>query len=161
MYRQYSTLVRQFHINTIFKGRIDRRKLPKISEDDLEEKFVKGWGPGGQSVNKTTNAVFLKHLPTGIWIKCHESRSLENNRKLARKLLVEKLDNHLNGEESQENLEKRLESQRRENKKEKTRLKYKAKRLEKEEQSKKNEEAATNHQEPTVSTLEDVKDDKL
>lgn len=160
MYRQYSTLVRQFHINTIFKGRIDRRKLPKISEDDLEEKFVKGWGPGGQSVNKTTNAVFLKHLPTGIWIKCHESRSLENNRKLARKLLVEKLDNHLNGEESQENLEKRLESQRRENKKEKTRLKYEAKRLEKEEQSKKNEEAATNHQEPTVSTLEDVKDDK-
>merc|ERR1719175_392495 len=72
--------------------KVDRSKFPKLSEQDLEEKFTKGSGPGGQSVNKTTNAVFLRHLPSGVWVKCHESRSLDTNRKLARKHLLSKLD---------------------------------------------------------------------
>jgi len=114
--------------------KVDRSKFPKLVEHDLEEKFSKGSGPGGQSVNKTTNAVFLRHLPTGVWVKCHESRSLDNNRKLARKHLLSKLDNHLNGEDSVESQEKRIESWKRERKKEKTRLKYKEKQAEKTEQ---------------------------
>lgn len=40
-----------------------------LSEDEIEENFIKGWGPGGQSVNKTSNCVQLIHKPTGIIIK--------------------------------------------------------------------------------------------
>ena len=41
----------------------------KLHESELEESFIKGSGPGGQSVNKTSNCVQLKHLPTGIVVK--------------------------------------------------------------------------------------------
>lgn len=40
-----------------------------LLEDDIEEKFVKGFGKGGQKVNKTNNCVELKHRPTGIHVK--------------------------------------------------------------------------------------------
>ena len=40
-----------------------------VFQDDLEEQFVKGGGPGGQSINKTSNCVVLKHKPTGIVVK--------------------------------------------------------------------------------------------
>lgn len=43
--------------------------LPQLKEEDLEETHVRGTGPGGQSVNKTTNCVVLKHKPTGIVVK--------------------------------------------------------------------------------------------
>lgn len=46
-------------------GLIDRSRVPKLIEEDLEEAFVRGSGPGGQSVNKTANCVVLKHKPTG------------------------------------------------------------------------------------------------
>ncbi|KAJ7374046.1 hypothetical protein OS493_009376 [Desmophyllum pertusum] len=71
-----------------------------LSEDEIEENFIKGWGPGGQSVNKSSNCVQLIHKPTGIIIKCHESRSLARNRVLARELMKQKLDFHYNGKES-------------------------------------------------------------
>ncbi|KAK0098856.1 hypothetical protein PV326_001422 [Microctonus aethiopoides] len=82
--------------------------VPKLDEKDLEEKFIKGSGPGGQATNKTNNAVSLKHKPTGIVIKCHQTRSVWQNSKIARELLITKLDNHLNGERSIENQEKLL-----------------------------------------------------
>ena len=41
----------------------------QLNENDIEESFIKGSGPGGQSVNKTSNCVQLKHLPTGIVVK--------------------------------------------------------------------------------------------
>ena len=47
----------------------DEYKLPELTENDLEEMFVKGHGPGGQSVNKTVNCVVLRHKPTGIVVK--------------------------------------------------------------------------------------------
>lgn len=40
-----------------------------LKESDLEESFVKGGGPGGQAVNKSNNAVWVKHIPTGIQVK--------------------------------------------------------------------------------------------
>lgn len=40
-----------------------------LNEEDLEEKFIKGSGPGGQKVNKSSNCVQLIHKPTGIMIK--------------------------------------------------------------------------------------------
>lgn len=105
-------------------SKIDRSKVPKLVEEDIEEKYIKGWGPGGQSVNKTTNAVFLRHIPTGVWIKCHESRSLDRNRKMARTMLIDKLDEKLNGEDSVAKQEQRFAIIRANSKKEKTRLKY-------------------------------------
>ena len=71
-----------------------------VCESELEEKFVRGFGKGGQKVNKTSNCVELKHLPTGITVKCHHTRYLERNRTLAREILKEKLDYHYNGKDS-------------------------------------------------------------
>jgi peptide chain release factor len=63
-----------------------------IREADLLEKFVRGSGAGGQKINKTSNCVFLKHLPTGVCIKCQVDRSREMNRFLARRELCEQLE---------------------------------------------------------------------
>lgn len=92
-----------------FKITIDFSKFPKLNESELEERFVRGSGPGGQSVNKTANNVVLKHIPTGITVKCHKTRSLEENRKEARKILAVKLDIEINGEESVEAQTKKVE----------------------------------------------------
>jgi protein subunit release factor B len=72
----------------------------KITDDEIEESFLKGSGPGGQKINKTSSAVQLKHLPTGIVVKSQETRSREQNRKLARQVLGEKLDAIEKGEQS-------------------------------------------------------------
>ncbi len=54
------------------KDRMKRmQQLPELNEEDLEEMFVRGSGPGGQATNKTSNCVVLKHLPTGITVKVH------------------------------------------------------------------------------------------
>ncbi|RWS30908.1 transmembrane protein 203-like protein [Leptotrombidium deliense] len=79
---------------------IDYSKVPELKEDDLEEKFISGWGPGGQKVNKAINAVFLKHIPTGLFVKVHEHRLLQKNQEIARELLKFKLDDFINGENS-------------------------------------------------------------
>jgi peptide chain release factor len=63
-----------------------------ISEDDLIEKFVLGSGSGGQKINKTSSCVYLKHVPTGIEIKCQRSRSRDLNRYYARKDLCDQLE---------------------------------------------------------------------
>jgi protein subunit release factor B len=63
-----------------------------IADPDLLEKFVRGSGAGGQKINKTSNCVFLKHLPTGVCIKCQIDRSREMNRFLARRELCDQLE---------------------------------------------------------------------
>ena len=68
-----------------------------IRETDLLEKFVRGSGAGGQKINKTSNCVFLKHLPTGVCIKCQMDRSREMNRFLARRELCDQLEAIRNG----------------------------------------------------------------
>ena len=40
-----------------------------LNEEDLEEKFIRGSGPGGQKINKTSSCVELKHIKTGIIVK--------------------------------------------------------------------------------------------
>ncbi|OIW29669.1 hypothetical protein CONLIGDRAFT_338992 [Coniochaeta ligniaria NRRL 30616] len=69
-------------------------------EEDIEEYFIHGSGPGGQKINKTASAVQLKHIPTGIVVKSQATRSREQNRKIARELLAAKLDILANGEQS-------------------------------------------------------------
>lgn len=64
----------------------------EISEKDLQEKFILGGGKGGQKQNKTANCVQLKHLPSGITVKCQQERPREANRFFARRLLCDKLE---------------------------------------------------------------------
>ncbi|GAA6042241.1 hypothetical protein JCM8097_005112 [Rhodosporidiobolus ruineniae] len=101
-----------------------KKKLPALDEDDLEESFVRGSGPGGQATNKTSNACSLIHKPTGLRVHCHETRSRETNRKLARRILREKLDHLLSppGQSAKDLLAAR-ERQKKEAKKRKARRK--------------------------------------
>lgn len=71
-----------------------------LLENELEEKFVKGSGPGGQKINKCKHCVQLKHIPTGISVETQRFRELTNNRKEARKLLTLQLDKLYNGHNS-------------------------------------------------------------
>lgn len=63
-----------------------------IDLNDIEEKFVHGGGRGGQKINKSTNAVQLKHLPSGILIKYQKHRERAMNRILALRELLDKLN---------------------------------------------------------------------
>ena len=60
-----------------------------VYEDDLEESFILGGGPGGQKTNKTSSVVRLSHGPSGVAVKVGESRSREDNRWFARRMLAE------------------------------------------------------------------------
>lgn len=66
-----------------------------IKEDDLIEKFILGSGSGGQKINKTSSCVYIKHLPTGIEIKCQRERSRELNRYYARKELCDRFEEQI------------------------------------------------------------------
>ena len=87
---------------------LDHSKVPKLSTEDLEETCVRGSGPGGQAVNKTSNAIILKHIPSGLIVKCHQTRSLSKNREIALEILTTKLDNLTNGDMSIESQKKRI-----------------------------------------------------
>lgn len=75
-------------------------ELLEINENDLVEKFILGSGSGGQKINKSSTCVYIKHEPTGIELKCQESRLRESNRYLARKRLCEKIEFTLHNEQS-------------------------------------------------------------
>jgi protein subunit release factor B len=75
----------------------ERMAVLGITQGDLLEKFVRGSGAGGQKINKTSSCVFLKHLPSGVCIKCQMDRSREINRFLARRELCEQLESIRDG----------------------------------------------------------------
>ncbi|KAJ3054169.1 hypothetical protein HK097_002491 [Rhizophlyctis rosea] len=75
-----------------------RRIIVVLDENDIEEKFIKGSGPGGQKINKRMHNVQLFHKPTGIRIECQRFRELVSNRKEARKILKQRLDVLVNGD---------------------------------------------------------------
>ncbi|HRU40187.1 MAG TPA: peptide chain release factor-like protein [Candidatus Goldiibacteriota bacterium] len=68
-----------------------------IKRPDIREKFMPSGCKGGQKANKTSNAVYLKHLPTGIEVKCRQSRERELNRFLARRILADRVEELLTG----------------------------------------------------------------
>jgi len=72
---------------------ISKRMLKMgISENDIRESFISSGGPGGQHVNKTASCVYLKHIPTGIEVKCQSQRSQASNRIMARQILIKRIE---------------------------------------------------------------------
>jgi protein subunit release factor B len=68
-----------------------------VREADIEESFVRSGGHGGQNVNKTSTCVMLLHQPTGLQVKCQETRQQGLNRYIARRLLLDKIEERKNG----------------------------------------------------------------
>jgi len=101
----------------------ERMRRFNIREDDLKENFVRSQGPGGQNVNKTSTCVYLKHLPSGIEVKCQQERSQVLNRYRARAILVNKIENKILGRQSEER--KIIEKIRRQKRKRSKRAKLK------------------------------------
>jgi protein subunit release factor B len=79
-----------------------------IREQDLEERFVRAGGPGGQNVNKVSTCVVLVHRASGLSVRCQEERSQGLNRFLARRRLADKMEEVLLGAASrrQQEIEK-------------------------------------------------------
>ena len=94
-----------------------------VRESDIVESFIRSSGPGGQNVNKVSTAVYLKHIPTGIEVKCGLERSQALNRFLARRILVNKIETAMLGRASEER--RRIEKIRRQKRKRSRRAKEK------------------------------------
>lgn len=95
-----------------------------VFEEDLEESFILGGGPGGQKTNKTSNVVRLVHAPSGMQVRCGENRSREINRWLARRMLAERILEREQGRKSaaQQEREKKRRQKRRRSRRQKQRM---------------------------------------
>lgn len=62
------------------------------SSAEVDERFVRGSGPGGQKINKSSSCVWLRHRPTGTEVRCQRERSQATNRELAWNELCAKLE---------------------------------------------------------------------
>ena len=95
-----------------------------IREEDLVEKFVLGSGKGGQKVNKTSSCVYLRHVPTGIELKCRRERSRALNRLFARRELCDRIRERVLGEKTkrQQAAEKIRRQKRRRSRRQKERM---------------------------------------
>lgn len=94
-----------------------------VREEDVIEKFIRAQGPGGQNVNKVSSCVYLRHLPTGIEVKCQEERSQVQNRYRARQILLKKIERAVLGKLSAE--QKLIEKIRRQKRRRSRRAKLK------------------------------------
>jgi len=104
-----------------------RMKKLNIREEDIVEKFTRGSGKGGQKINKTSSCVYIKHIPTGISVKCQADRAQSINRFLARRILTDKIDMMRNKATSE--LKKKIYKLRKQKRKRSKRAKEKILRL--------------------------------
>lgn len=101
----------------------EKMKSLDIHEEDILEKFIRSSGKGGQKVNKTSTCVYLKHLPTGIEVKCMKDRSQSINRFLARRELVERME-RLTGKPTDEDIKMQKLRKQKLKRQKKARMKY-------------------------------------
>ncbi len=87
----------------------------KLNLSDIDEKFVRGSGHGGQKINKTSNAVQLKHIPTGKVVKFQGFRERSMNRILALRELLRKLDPESEAQSENDRVRKRKKRKQRRN----------------------------------------------
>ena len=103
-----------------------QEKMVKLGlrEADFTESFVRSGGAGGQNVNKVSSCVWLKHLPTGLEVKCQQERSQALNRYLAKRLLVEKIEARVLGaaSEKRQHIEKIRRQKRKRSKRAKNKM---------------------------------------
>ncbi len=71
-----------------------------VSDDDLEETFIRSGGHGGQNVNKVSTCVVLTYLPTGLTVRVQKERTQLLNRFLARRQLLTRLEEERHGRAS-------------------------------------------------------------
>jgi len=94
-----------------------------VREEDIVERFIRAQGPGGQNVNKVSTCVHLRHLLTGIEVKCQQERSQAQNRYRARQILLKKIECAILRKSSEE--QKRIEKIRRQKRRRSRRAKLK------------------------------------
>ncbi|RYN96972.1 hypothetical protein AA0119_g7906 [Alternaria tenuissima] len=108
---------------TLLNGKSLPPRTPLL-DTDLIENFLKGSGPGGQKINKTSSAVQLKHIPTGIVVKYQDTRSREVNRKMARRILQDRIEEMELGEGARTRVKAREKSKKKASSAKKARRKY-------------------------------------
>ncbi|KAH8799011.1 peptide chain release factor class I/class II [Hyaloscypha sp. PMI_1271] len=99
---------------------------PLVHENEFTESFLKGSGPGGQKINKTSSAVQLKHIPTGLVLKVQATRSRTQNRKIARQMLAERVEEIEKGKESRVAVVQEVKRKRKSSAVKKSKRKYRA-----------------------------------
>ena len=103
----------------------ERMEALGLREKDIEEKFIRSSGSGGQKVNKTSTCVYLRHIPTGVEVKCMRERSQSLNRFFARRELVEKISK-VEGQITSDNMEMAKIRRQKARRKKRARLKYRS-----------------------------------
>ena len=101
----------------------EKMEVLGIHERDIEEKFIRSSGRGGQKVNKTSTCVYIRHIPTGIEVKSMRERSQSLNRFLARRELVKKIEK-LSGQLTPDDVQMIKAKRQKSKRKKRARLKY-------------------------------------
>ena len=126
-HRVYTSFVtRSFTTTPVSPKKSPLPPRPKVPVEDTTKNYLKGSGPGGQKINKTSSAVQLTHTPTGIVVKCQATRSRTQNESIARRLLAEKVEVLEKGSESRVIKKQQLESRKSRSGEKKRRRKYRA-----------------------------------
>ncbi len=93
----------RFGVTPAKEAELERRMAAcELKESDLDERFIRSGGAGGQHVNKTSTCVHLRHKPSGLEVKMQKARSQALNRFYARRRMCELLEARNLGDSSPE-----------------------------------------------------------